>query len=181
VTGGSFGIGFRALDGSTVEISAGQFADRFYVHSDAQATISGGVFGRNFRAYVASTISFHGSEFFLDGVPIQGLVAGQPTLVADRDATLSGVLADGTPFAFELGSIDYEKKYFGTFDTSLFPYDYFDVAAKLSIVLVPEQSSCALSLIALAAILTAFRNRKNRRISADSVERKDTVQSGQDN
>ena len=58
--------------------------------------------GDVFGAFDGSHVTISGGEFRLDGVLVEGLETVGATLVFDipDGALLSGVLADGTPFAF---------------------------------------------------------------------------------
>ena len=51
-----------------------------------------------------SNVNLLGSDFALNGTPIEGLVVGEAFPVTDRDVTLSGLLADGSPFSFDLNT-----------------------------------------------------------------------------
>lgn len=85
ITGGAVGAGVDAFNGSTVDISGGDIGD-------------------DFDAMIGSTVNLFGSSFFLDGVELTGLVSGEAFTITDRDVTLSGLLADGSPFEFDLNS-----------------------------------------------------------------------------
>jgi hypothetical protein len=150
ISGGSFGKGFRALEGSSVLISGGELAERFYAHDASHVTIAGGKFGDDFRAYDGSSINIRGTEFFLDGQPIRGLVIGLPTLISDRNVILSGRLADGSLFQFELISTDYERSQWGAW----VPYDFFATGAFLTVTHVPEPVSTLLVIIGLAYLFS---------------------------
>ncbi len=158
ISGGSFGKGFRVLEGSSVAILGGGFAERFYVHDGGQVTIAGGTIGDNFRAYDGSFIDIRGTEFFLNDAPIEGLAPGLPALISDRDMILSGLLADGSPFEFELSSIDYERTRWGAW----LPYDFFSTDAVLSVTLVPEPMSIWLGTAGLGILLSRRIRRQSR-------------------
>ena len=76
-------------------------------------TIVGGQLGANFRAASDSNVDIVGRSFELrdidDGSLIQDLtsllVPGTPFPLADRDVTLTGLLADGSAFEFDLNSV----------------------------------------------------------------------------
>ena len=68
--------------------------------------ISGGTVGDNFDAGLRSVINITGREFFIDGVEINGLVLDEPLTITDRNVTLSGLLADGQPFSFDLNAVN---------------------------------------------------------------------------
>ena len=50
------------------------------------------------------TVNLLGTEFTLNGVSLNNLVLNEPRTVLDRNVRLSGVLADGTAFSFDLNS-----------------------------------------------------------------------------
>ena len=79
--------------------------------------------GDGFDAESGSMVNLMGTEFLIDGVPLDSLVAGEAFTINDRDVTLSGLLADGTPFSFELNS------------TVSFGEDFFAPDATLTVTL----------------------------------------------
>ncbi|MGP1308664.1 MAG: beta strand repeat-containing protein [Phycisphaerales bacterium] len=85
ITGGAVGAGVDAFNGSTVNIS-------------------GGAIGDDFDAMIGSTINLFGTSFLLDGVELTDLVFGEAFTITTRDVTLSGLLADGSAFEFDLNS-----------------------------------------------------------------------------
>jgi hypothetical protein len=131
ITGGSVGNGFSA---GQVTISGGSVGDWF---SGGQVTISGGSVGNHFEAGDGSQVNLIGTEFFLDGELVADLVVGEPLTLADRDVWLSGHLADGSPFSFELNSERADDR------------DYFSPDATLTVTLVPEPSSIVLAIAAI--------------------------------
>ena len=62
--------------------------------------------GNFFDAESGSIVNLLGSEFLLDGVLLENLVVGEAFTITERDVSLSGVLADGTPFDFDLNRTD---------------------------------------------------------------------------
>lgn len=88
-TGGSFNLhggeilgGIYALEQSEVDITGGKLADGFYTVEGAE-------------------ILLRGSDFRIDGEPVELMpFLSVETINLSNDAVLSGVLADGTPFAF---------------------------------------------------------------------------------
>ena len=85
-----------ALGGSSVHISGGTVGNRFEIVRDAVVTISGGAIGDRLVAADGSSVTISGGEFQLNGVELNQL----GPLDIPRGATVSGTLADGTPFAF---------------------------------------------------------------------------------
>ena len=92
-----------ATNGSRISILGGTVSDFATSASGSTANIAGGAVGA-VRALTGSTLNLFGHAFLLDGVPIDGLTFGEAMEVTERDMTLSGTLADGTAFSFELHS-----------------------------------------------------------------------------
>ena len=118
VSGGTIDEGFvigrtPVTDGGEANISGGTMSDLTVRSSDV--TISGGTLN-GFLAIEAvagggplgtppgSNVNLLGSDFALNGTPIDGLVVGEAFPITDRDVTLSGLLADGSPFSFDLNT-----------------------------------------------------------------------------
>lgn len=123
VSGGTV-LGFSGEVDSTVAISGGSIA----VGSATQGVlqISGGTFN-NLDALAGSSIELIGSAFRINDILIPNLAPGIPSVVDDRDLTgngsviLTGNLADGTDFSFDLNAIDNPGN------------DFFDTNATLSV------------------------------------------------
>ncbi|MCA9263900.1 MAG: hypothetical protein KDA60_08610 [Planctomycetales bacterium] len=119
VMGGNVGNGFEVFGDSSVDIRGGRIGEAFALHGGhvnisgghlagginndgASVRISGGAIGDGLNSF--RTIEIFGSNFLLDGQPIPGL----EFVGASRDVfspfvgytTLTGVLSDGSPFAF---------------------------------------------------------------------------------
>jgi len=133
---------FSANAGSVVNISGGDAGQFFTAMSDSIVNISGGIVGQNFNALANSEVNLFGLHFTLDGTDITGsLNLGESELIADRDLTLAGLLADGSAFSFDLNSVD------------IFGEDTFDPDAILTITLVPEPTTLGpLGIGALCAL-----------------------------
>ena len=100
-----------------------------FIESGGTANISGGTFTtapQTISALTGSKLNLIGTAFLLNGAPIAGLVYGTALEVANRGATLSGTLADGSPVSFDLNATD------------PFPAqgDFIDPGARLTIRLV---------------------------------------------
>lgn len=108
VSGGSFTNAFQAFSGSLVNISGGSIGRDFRALGGSEVNISGGTMGDNFDTSSASNLSFVGGNYHLDGVPILGLSSTGDTLSINLPdgSVLSGVFADGTPFAFSSADAD---------------------------------------------------------------------------
>ena len=104
IIGGSVGELFFALAGSEINISGGSVGDGFDAFNGSVINISGGSVGAEFLSEAGSTVNLFGSDFVLDGVPLADLIAGEAFTIAPRDVTLSGLLADGSAFSFDLNS-----------------------------------------------------------------------------
>lgn len=154
ITGGTVGFSFDADDGSEVNISGGTINNAFRADSGSVVNISGGIVGDNFDAVPGSEVNLLGVEFFLNDEPIDGLAAGVPFEIVDRDPTssglvvLSGTLADGSPFEFELNS-----------DPPQFDLSFFASDATLTVTLVPEPAASGLLLLAAATGIVRRRGR----------------------
>jgi hypothetical protein len=147
ISGGSIGS-FTANPISKVNISGGELRGIFNIFADSEANISGGTFTNNFHAFERSAVNFIGTQFSLNGVPITGMPLGQKHIVGDREATLSGILADGSPFSFYLSTV------FPPSDVEL----YFSTTATISVTEIPEPHALLVPTIALVPALLQ-RNR----------------------
>ena len=97
------GSDFEAGRGSVVNISGGDFAN--FDAFNSEVNISGGSFGNGFQPAANSEVNLFGRTFFIDGVSLEGsLSTNSAFTVLDREATLSGVLEDGSLFSFDLNS-----------------------------------------------------------------------------
>ncbi len=167
ITGGSFPIGIDALQNSDISISGGEFGPVTVWPFDNKLRITGGVFesvsvgsGPGFASISGGAINrlgagfgrparLFGTEFLLDGQPIPGLTPGVPYQLTERNQTLTGFFADGSPFNFDLEP-----------DPTGSPDDFFSVDANVTLHLVPEPTSSLLLL--LAATTFAAGNRRRR-------------------
>lgn len=141
ISGGSVGDSFAAIRGSVVNVSGGIVGARFDA-VDGIVNISGGTVGSGFEAFSSSEVNIFGREFLIDGVELDSsltsaeldaLLLGQSVILDVRDVTLSGLLADGSHFSFDLNS---------DIESAISPEDdYFHPNATLSVTLaVPEPS-----------------------------------------
>ena len=90
-----------------MNISGGSLGSNFNAQSGSVVNISGGSIGNGFNAGSGSEVNLFGSDFEIDGVPLDdSLTIEVPLTIDDRDVTLSGLLADGSSFRFELNSVD---------------------------------------------------------------------------
>jgi hypothetical protein len=86
--------------------------------------MSGGQVGDGVSIDRLVEMTLIGDAFTLAGQPIEGLVAGVPRLISQRNVALEGVLLDGEAFRFDLNATDLGGD-----------NDYFHSEAVLSVVL----------------------------------------------
>jgi len=92
---------FTIATGSVANISGGLIDGRVAV--GGEMNLAGGEIDGSLRAGNGSEINLFGIDFVLDGVPLTpSLLQNQPRVVSERGVTLSGTLADGSPFSFDL-------------------------------------------------------------------------------
>ena len=124
-------------------ISGGTVGDFFDAFSGSEVTISAGTIGVGFSARDGSTVNLVGLSFFLDGENIDDrLTPDVPFVLDDRDVLLSGRLADGSVFDFELNTID-----------SFGQFDFFSPDATLTLRLIPEPTTAALTLLGVVGLV----------------------------
>jgi hypothetical protein len=126
ITGGVVGTDFDVENGSLMNIAGGSVGSGFDALPSSTTNISGGIIGVDFDADSGSTVNIFGSQFTLGGIDITASLAeDMPFTITDRNVTLAGILADGTPFDFLLNSSNLQ-----------FNRDYFHAGATLTITLV---------------------------------------------
>ena len=131
IYGGLFARDPTFSRGSQVNIFGGEFVEEVHALFRSTVNVWGGSFNF-FQAHDETNASFFGTEFFVDGVELTGLVPGQPFVITDREVTFAGTLSDGTPFSFFLDS---EHAHGGSGG-----FDLFEVGAVLSVTLVPSSA-----------------------------------------
>jgi hypothetical protein len=97
----------------------------FVAKPNSVVNIGGGRGYFGFYASGDSVVNIRGREFSINGKVLDALVSNQASTITDRDVTLSGLLADGEPFSFNLNT----NKHSGD-------GDYFNPAATLTVTLV---------------------------------------------
>jgi hypothetical protein len=135
ISGGTFESSFYNGTRSIANIIGGTFESSLILAGEAN--ISGGSLAGPF--YVSGSLQFVGRQFLLDGIDITNtLTPGIPLTVTQRNVTLSGLLADGSPFDFNLN----ESPGVGV--------DYIVPTATLTIALaaVPEPSGVVMLFVA---------------------------------
>jgi hypothetical protein len=138
ISGGRLSNGLGLL-GSVANISGGEVGtigslrggvsvgDLYGDFGDSSVTISGGKLGGSFSVYNGCEANLLGIQFILDGSDITSTLTPNVTLtITARERTLSGLLADGSPFSFDL---------IGGYTLGA---DYFDPGATLTVMLVSE-------------------------------------------
>jgi hypothetical protein len=143
VSGGNVGVGFDALGGSRVRVGGGTVSAGFNAllnsevlftsgtaseldaHVTSDVYIAGGAIGRA-NAHRESRVRLYGTEFLLDGTSVAFANFGQAVTIDDRGAELTGMLADGSAFNFELSS----DRTVGS--------DFFDSDAELTVTLISQ-------------------------------------------
>ncbi|WP_146589068.1 dockerin type I repeat-containing protein [Posidoniimonas polymericola] len=100
-SGGEFESGLEILD-ATAHFSGGEVRGGLIARGQSEVRLSGGTFGDSVTLEPGVAATLAGAEFQIDGVPVTGLAGpgSQLTTTLPTGALLSGVLADGTPFAF---------------------------------------------------------------------------------
>lgn len=106
VSGGEVKPNSSVGAGGVMNIAGGTVGSGLNVDSGGTVNITGGTVGSDFDAASLSFINLYGTEFSLNGLPIDGLELNEPFLLASRDGALSGLLLDGSPFSFDLNSVD---------------------------------------------------------------------------
>ncbi|MEM0983753.1 MAG: hypothetical protein AAGI17_07380 [Planctomycetota bacterium] len=147
VTGGTFDRSFDVERG-TLNISGGILdGSRLLTAGSGVINLSGGMIGSRLDIRDGTKLNIFGTEFFLDGVEITGLEFNEAFRIDDRSVSepliLSGLLADGSAFAFDLGT-----------DNS---GDEFESGATLTITRVPAPGA---ALAFAASGLFAARRRR---------------------
>lgn len=147
ISGGNLPDGFNALNGSEVNINGGNVGNDFDALPGSVVNIRGGNIGQDFAGFSRSNVNLFGTAFFLDGVELTDLVIGVAFTILDRDVTLTGVLADGSAYQYDLNS------------TVIAGEDFLPNDATLTVTLVPEPSSVSMLLIAGVQLLYRRRPR----------------------
>ncbi|TWT35479.1 hypothetical protein KOR34_03710 [Posidoniimonas corsicana] len=108
VNDGRIGSNSTAYDGSVVDVLEGQVLNGFNARSGSQITVRAGYVGGDFDADVGAQVELTGYDFKLDGLPVAGLATVGDAIGVDLGAgqLLTGVLADGTSFAFHSDDSD---------------------------------------------------------------------------
>jgi len=103
ITGGELDT-FGVFSGSTVTVSGGVVAGFPDVFSGGVVIIEGGSVN-TVRALTGSTVELIGTEFALNGQPIE-IEVGETIFLSERSQTLTATLADGSAFTHNLLPFD---------------------------------------------------------------------------
>lgn len=160
VSGGSIFV-LDVLDGSSAEVSGGEFS-RLTTGRGGQLVVQGGQIDL-LTADVNARIQLVGREFFIDDEPIAGLADLGTARISQRNVTLSGTLADGSEFSFHLDPSRARLS------------ERFDLAARLTVTLIPEPAT--LTLVGLSAFCHSIVCRRHRRKHGHRVIRRSRLQS----
>ena len=161
--GGTIGEFFSANPGCEVNVSGGTVADFFYsfggevnisggnvgicmdIFSDSLINISGGNIGDNLRVQAGAEINLFGSDFLLDGQLLDpSLTSGVAFTIPDREVTLSGLFADGSPFSFDLNIVNATNQ------------NFFSTGATLTVTLVSADPEIILGDCNLDGVVDFF-------------------------
>lgn len=145
ISGGTISPRFYG-QGGEINISGGNFSGGFTAVVDTIVNLSGGTFGEGNFLVPSTTLHLYGSKFLLDGLPIEGPELGKAFTLPYGHSTLSGLLADGSPFQFDLNAILQGDGFVVNSET---------VTLMLA---VPEPSTCLPLLLAMASVV-GFRKR----------------------
>ena len=87
-----------------INLSGGGLGSDLRVEDGGVLNIRSGSVGRGIDVQNGGTLNIFGSDFTLDGVLLDDLVAGEAFTILSRDVTLSGLNAEGSTFRFNLNS-----------------------------------------------------------------------------
>ena len=150
ISGGMVGENLNVSPGSTVNINGGIIAPDLSISGTANITsgmigrsldafsgstvnLFGGTWNQGFHAHSGSVINLKGRSFELNGYDLtQTLTPGEIITITQRNATLAGVLSDGSPFQLGLSPGFSELG------------DHVHPNATLTITLVPEPATLCL-------------------------------------
>ncbi len=128
-----------AESGSVLNISGGTLQSAIQARSGSVVNISGGILNSYFYGLPGGQdINIFGREFFLDGQPVTGTTINEARTITEREIVLSGLLADGSPFSFNLDP-------FVPSGVDSFPID-----ATINVTVVPVPEPKSLTIIWLA-------------------------------
>lgn len=127
-----------------VTIRGGSVGERMILRTGRTLDYAGGVIGDAIQALEGSQVRIRGTQFFVDGVEVSW-PAGGWHVVTQRDVVLTGQLASGESFRFDLNSLPGQG-------------DYFSSGATVAVLLVPEPGA-AIIAIQLMVVVVGVRRR----------------------
>lgn len=148
ISGGLVRGGLSLNNNSTVSFFGGTIAGNLTTTSSpgTEVNISGGHVEGFLTIRSAVELNLFGRQFLLDGILLDELQVGKSFTIADRNMILSGVLADGTAFSFDLNS------------RTTLNVDYISPDATLTVTLVvPEPASVTLTSLGYVLLLRRRR------------------------
>ncbi|MDB2686500.1 VCBS domain-containing protein [Mariniblastus sp.] len=127
ISGGTIGS-FLGFDNSRINVSGGVIGDGTASFSvSGSLDISGGEFQNRLSVGSGGEVNLFVLEYQIDGQSPESQAVGETVTIADRNVTISGVLADGTSFSFDLAT--------GAVGSTV---DTFSADATLNVMLVDE-------------------------------------------
>ena len=127
ISGGTIGS-LSTINQPVVNVSGGVIGDGTGSFSvTGNLNISGGDFQNRLRVGSESEVNLFVLDYQIDGQSPDSQAIGEIVTIADRDVTISGTLADGTPFSFGLNT-----------GLVAFSEDAFASDATLNVMLVDE-------------------------------------------
>jgi hypothetical protein len=100
-----------------------------------ELNLSGGLLEGSLRIAPNGALNLVGRFFELDGVSLDSLTPREPFRINNRNVELSGILADGSAFSFDLNGLNRPTG------------DYFDAAATLTVTLIPEPRAWQIAIL----------------------------------
>jgi hypothetical protein len=142
ILGGSVGASLDAFAGTVANIYGGTIGGSLGAHPGSVVNVLGGSIGSGVRAFDDSVINFRGTEFFLNGAPIAGIIPGIPFELATRTGVLSGLLKDGSSISLTLHGTDRQGA------------RLISPNAMLNLMVVPEPGSAVLLVVVFISTFT---------------------------
>ena len=130
----------RSSAGSVLDINGGEVRS---VNAEAGSVVNfnDGIISGTFDARPNSVVNLFGSNFAIDGIPVDCMEVGETVTISDRDAILTGLLPDGSEFSFELNP-----------DEEFFNADFFSPNATLTVTQAVPQVPFVLQPVILTPI-----------------------------
>jgi hypothetical protein len=165
IVGNGFHVGYTVIgaipesdepivvgSGGQVTVRGGSIGDFMVLYGGRELIFSGGSIGNGFHAMEGSHVHILGSNFLVDGVALERPIAANSITLMQRNVILSGTLATGQEFQFDLND------QLGQSGRG----DYFSALATVSVTFVPEPRSGAITMLLLLSVALRVRKRKTR-------------------